>query len=506
MFTKSLAIQSQIELAFTSLNCEIEIDSLPVEGKIPHWLNGCLFRNGPAKFENGQASYNHWFDGQAMVHCYSFDRGQVAYRNRFLRTSPYTQMMSSGQLSSGFETVGPTSLTSRLFKTLLEILGYQTGQTYNTNVSIVRLAGKFMALTEQPIPTVFDPLSLETQGAFYFEDRLFGHLSCGHPQYDYKNQEYINYLTCFGPINNYNLYRIKAIGSQRSLIAKIPVREPSYMHSFGLSENFIILVEFPLVIKPLAAIVGGKPPMQCLRWKPQRGTNFLVVNKHNGQLVARFHSQAFFAFHHINAYEQGNEIVIDIAAYDQPDLIYKSYLKLLRAATQSEDHPLAQYRRYHLPLRSAKRSTEVGYEVLSNHPIEMVCINQARCYSRDYQYAYAVSHNRNWPSLVGQLLKIDVRSKNCLVWFEPHTYPGEPVFVAAPNATTEDDGVILSVVLDGIKAQSFLLLLDAHSFTELGRAYLPHHVPLEFHGLFVPTFRRCARKCCIFKNDLNAAF
>ncbi|NJP12338.1 MAG: carotenoid oxygenase family protein [Leptolyngbyaceae cyanobacterium RU_5_1] len=29
------------------------------------------------------------------------------------------------------------------------------------------------------------------------------------------------------------------------------------------------------------------------------------------------------------------------------------------------------------------------------------------------------------------------------------------------------------------------MVLNASSFEELGRAYFPHHVPLEFHGLFV---------------------
>ncbi len=487
MLTTFPVAQSGIELAFTSLNSEIEIDSLPVEGNIPQWLNGSLFRNGPAKFETTQVSYNHWFDGLAMIHRYSFHAGQVAYQNRFLCTSPYRQMLATGQLSSGFETVQPTSLVSRIGKIGLERLGYRTGQTYNTNVSLMRLAGQFLALTEQPVPTAFDPITLETQGAFYFDDNLFGHLSCGHPQYDHQNQEYINYVTCFGPINTYNLYRISANSNQRRLITRIPVREPCYMHSFALTESFIILVEFPLVINSLAAILEGKAPLHCLNWKPQRGTNFLVVNKNSGKLVARFRSEAFFAFHHINAYEQGDRIVLDIAASDQPDLIYKSYLKLLRAATQSEDHPLAEYRRYHLPLHRCNRSTEVSYELLSDHRIEMVCINQDRCQGRAYQYAYAVSHNVTWPSLVGQLVKLDVERKTAITWFEPQTYPGEPIFVAAPEATTEDDGVILSVVLDAAKAKSFLLLLDARSLTELGRAYLPHHVPLEFHGLFVAT-------------------
>lgn len=58
MLSPISSTQTGVELAFTSLDSEIEIDNLPVEGEIPHWLNGVLFRNGPAKFEIGEASYN----------------------------------------------------------------------------------------------------------------------------------------------------------------------------------------------------------------------------------------------------------------------------------------------------------------------------------------------------------------------------------------------------------------------------------------------------------------
>lgn len=33
------------------------------------------------------------------------------------------------------------------------------------------------------------------------------------------------------------------------------------------------------------------------------------------------------------------------------------------------------------------------------------------------------------------------------VWEQPGLYPSEPVFVPSPNATEEDDGVVLSVVI-----------------------------------------------------------
>jgi beta,beta-carotene 9',10'-dioxygenase len=69
-------------------------------------------------------------------------------------------------------------------------------------------------------------------------------------------------------------------------------------------------------------------------------------------------------------------------------------------------------------------------------------------------------------------------------WRQEGTHPGEPVFVAAPDARDEDDGVILSVVLDATEERSVLLVLDATSFEELGRAQAPHHIPFGFHGQY----------------------
>lgn len=70
------------------------------------------------------------------------------------------------------------------------------------------------------------------------------------------------------------------------------------------------------------------------------------------------------------------------------------------------------------------------------------------------------------------------------MWREEDCYPGEPVFVPAPDATTEDDGVLLSVVLDSRERRSWLLVLDAAGFTELARATVPHAIPFGFHGQF----------------------
>ncbi len=80
-----------------------------------------------------------------------------------------------------------------------------------------------------------------------------------------------------------------------------------------------------------------------------------------------------------------------------------------------------------------------------------------------------------------QLPRINYDSRT---WCEEDCYPGEPVFVPAPNVQNEDAGVMLSVVLDAAAGASFLLVLDAPSFVEVARAWVPHHIPFGFHGQY----------------------
>jgi len=87
-------------------------------------------------------------------------------------------------------------------------------------------------------------------------------------------------------------------------------------------------------------------------------------------------------------------------------------------------------------------------------------------------------------SWLDRIVRADVAERTSTEWHEPDCWPGEPVFVGRPGAREEDDGVLLSVVLDGRRDTSFLLVLDATTLTELARAEVPHHIPFSFHGRF----------------------
>lgn len=48
-------------------------------GSIPSWLQGTLLRNGPGLFSVGDTSYQHWFDGMAIMNSFAFKDGASLY-------------------------------------------------------------------------------------------------------------------------------------------------------------------------------------------------------------------------------------------------------------------------------------------------------------------------------------------------------------------------------------------------------------------------------------------
>ncbi len=146
----------RLRRGFRSLTEEIRLPNVPVEGRIPAWLQGILLRNGPALFEIGEQKLNHWFDGLAMLHGFSFSDGRVSYANRFLRSSAYRAWRRDGVMEfSEFGTDPEPDPCRAMFSgvSTLPVLG----PIPNANVSIEQLAKRFQAHTEIPIPVRFDP-------------------------------------------------------------------------------------------------------------------------------------------------------------------------------------------------------------------------------------------------------------------------------------------------------------------------------------------------------------
>lgn len=123
-------------------------------------------------------------------------------------------------------------------------------------------------------------------------------------------------------------------------------------------------------------------------------------------------------------------------------------------------------------------------ETLSPAAIELPSFDYARMNtSAEHRYVYGVGL-RGERGFYDRLVKIDLASRETRTWDAADCYPGEAVFAGRPGRDDEDDGVVLSVVLDAARGTSFLLVLDARTFTEVARAELPHPVLFGYHGQF----------------------
>lgn len=463
-------------LGFTTLDQALAETRLQTHGRLPEWLDGDLLRTGPARFEVGKTTYNHWFDGLAMLHRFHIQDGQVLYSNRYLQSAAYKEAKAAGSIQRPeFATNPRPTLLQRLRLTSRPHAGD------NGNVNTSRVGARTVALTETPRPVAFDPGSLETLDSEGLQPSLPGQVTTAHPHFDAGRKCQYNYLLEYGRASKYRLYRLDAGSAEAKVVATIDAPRPAYMHSFGMSERYLVLTEFPLVTNPLSFLLRNLPFIRNYRWEAERGTRFHVIDKDTCEVVKTVRAEPFFAFHHVNAFEQDGQLCVDIVAFPDASVIDDLYLNKLRAGA---------------PVMTAGKLTRFtinlsGDEAVTSRSLADASVELPRFNYRDnaglpYRYVYAAG-NTPGATFFDQLNRIDLETGETAPWFEANCYPGEPVFVPRPGAQEEDDGVILSVVLDAGAGHSFLLVLDAANFTELARSSVPHPIPFGFHGNF---FRR----------------
>jgi beta,beta-carotene 9',10'-dioxygenase len=459
---------------FATLEQETNLAELPLRGELPPWLQGSLLRTGPAKFEVGDQSLGHWFDGFAMLHRFTIADGRASYGNRFLESRAYRAAREQGRLVYGEFATDPCR---SLFKRVQTLFSPGSAFTDNANVNVASMGERFIAMTETPLPVEFDPRTLQAAGVRPFQ--VPGQLSTAHPHVDRVSGSMLNYAAKLGPRSSYRFFEVPTLpaGGQAKpkVLASVAVSEPAYMHSFGLTERWFVLAEFPFVVNPPALALSGRPYIENYRWKPERGTRFTLVDRTTGTVIAGFETDACFGFHHVNAYEDDDQVVVDICTVPDAGIVEDLYLERLRGGCALPQPQLTRFR-----LGVADRS--VVRERIGEQGLELPRINYGRCNGRPYQYAWG--NDLGASGWFEKIVKIDVDDGATQLFSEPGCYPGEPVFVAHPQAEREDDGVLLSVVLDARSETSFLLVLDASDLSELARAEVPHHIPFGFHGQF----------------------
>ena len=458
---------------FNSQTTELSDKRLVVTGEIPDWLTGSLYRNGPALFEAGNRHVKHWFDGFGMLHRYAFKNGTVSYSNRFIESRGYLAAVNEKRIKYHLFATQPD------YNWLQKIIAWfrEPEFSYNTNVNIAKYGSQFVSLTESAELNTHDPVTLKTSETIDLTH--IGEVTTAHPHFDYDRNEFINFCIQFGPKSKYRFFRKDVGNGEPKVFAEYTTPLPSYAHSFGLTQNYVILHLSPLKVNPIKFRFGNKPYYDCYRWYDEHDTKLVVLSRHDGRLIKEISIEKSFVFHFVNCYEQENQVVIDYCAADNSERINHFYLEIMK-----EDGPGPMALRARLK-RCVLTINGDGCEISdSGIHFEMPMINYKYYNTYEYQYAYGLSNHADTQELENALIKVNMSDMSVMEWYQPGMYPQEGLFVAHPESMAEDDGVILSVVLDTEKQDSFLLILDANDLSELARAYIGQVVPFGFHGIF----------------------
>jgi torulene dioxygenase len=223
---------------------------------------------------------------------------------------------------------------------------------------------------------------------------------------------------------------------------------------------------------------------------------FYVIDRFSGGVVSKYvYDKPFFAFHQINSYEEANgDIIIDLPRMDDLSFINNAHVENLRAnlgPKSANDSSWAdlegEFTRFRLPHHAPSNAThavEVDFVLPYDEAnIELPRINDAYM-AQAYRYTWGI-HTAQRGNFADSIIRIDTETRDIKVW-KPETahLPSEPIFVARPEAVAEDDGVLLLVAMDAEKRVSSLVVLDAATMEEIGRAQLPVIMGYGFHGVW----------------------
>ncbi|KAL7044598.1 hypothetical protein ACKWTF_001997 [Chironomus riparius] len=494
-----------------------------ITGKIPNWIKGSFILNGPGSFKIGDVSLNHVFDGMALLHRFHIENGNITYQCRFIKSEAYEKVKSENRLA--FNEFGTTTISNGSFIQKVRAFFSQHDETSdNTLVTVYPIDTDMFALTETPIIRKFNPKTLETLERVDLNKSTKIVFQPAHPQvYDGKFYQCGLSITSEGA--KYVIFCIPN-GEDKfdniQIIAKVPAKRkfsPGYMHSFGITENYFVIIEQPLSMPAFQMKIASylkTPFVNSFKWLKDESTYIFLVDRVSGEVKHTFETEGFFYFHTVNQYEKDGHVVLDLSCYNDAELVkglLVNHLIKLKKEKIKTNMLNSRVLRFVMPLNVPKEEniekknlvslegTEAEAfvksdgsvfcvpEVICNTPLEFGTIWYDKYLGKYYKYFYGVGYDvhAEYPCT---LLKVDVENKTTKIWKEKNAYPSEPLFIPSKDATSEDDGVVISSVSYG-EADSnrvILLVLDAKTFNELGRCEfknLSDPVTKTFHGWFL---------------------
>lgn len=434
-----------------------------LEGEIPRDLRGTFVRNGPNPAMPPPGRY-HWFDGDGMLHAVRFEDGRATYTNRFIGTEGLRRERERG---------------APLWRGLREpVLPELAREPYKdaSNTDVKAHAGKLVTTHFLcGAPYRVDAKSLETIDVAPFA-KGFGPVSA-HVKVDDATGEMM--IFSFGPRPPFMKYGVVDRTGALVHTADVPLPGVRLPHDMAITDRYSVLMDLN-VFPDTASLAKGR---WRTRFHDDVPARFHVIPRHGRTEDIRvFTASPCYIYHVVNAWDEGDSIVMDAHRVVRP------FLNMPEQATELEKmlHNLrmdADLYRYRFDLRTG----ETHETHIDDRNTEFPSID-ARVQGRKNRYAYAMDIPRSGDTLrFTGIVKYDLAQGS----HTAHTFGvglsgSESPFAPRVGAAGEDDGYLLSFVHASGASTSMLFVYDARDITRgpIAKLHVPVRVPLGFHACF----------------------
>ncbi len=453
---------------FKPLREELDATDLKVlQGRIPQDIDGVYLRNTHNPLHQAIGRF-HPFDGDGMIHMITFRDGKADYRNRFVQTKGLQAEVEAGHSLWAGLMEDPRKSTRPGW-------GAHGAIKDASSTDVVVHAGKAIASYYQCGEGYrLDPLTLEQHGIPSWSplDGISAHMKV-----DESNGEmlFFNYSK-YPPYMHYGV-----VDRHDRLVHYVPVPLPGprLPHDMAFTQHYAILNDFPLFWDEALLKKG----MHVVKFHPHMPSRLAVIPRRGQSTDIRwFEAAPTFVLHWLNAYEEGDEIVLDGYFQDDPepknfDGAPAGYERMMAYLDQHKLRP--HLHRWRLNLKTGQ-TTE---QRLDERVLEFGMYN-LRYSGRPYRYAYSAVAVPGWFLFHGYV-KHDLQTGQSWELRLPEgQFASEAPFAPRVDARDEDDGYLVTFVTNENDQTSEALLIDCKRFTDgpVCRIALPHKICSGTHS------------------------
>jgi carotenoid cleavage dioxygenase-like enzyme len=453
---------------------EYDADELDVlEGHLPAELDGVYLRNTENPVMPALGRY-HPFDGDGMLHAIRFCGGKASYRNRFVRTEGLAAELAAGEpLYAGI--IESPVLSKR------EGWGARGRMKDASSTDVVVHAGRAISTFYQCGDAYeHDPITLQSYGPARWDGRFPDWGISAHPKLD----EHTGELLWFSYATETPYLRYGVLDGAGRLVHEtpVPLPGPRLPHDMAFTERFAIFNDFPLFWDP-ALLADGVHRARLFRNLPSR---FAVLPRRGGAEDVRwFEAAPTYVLHFINAYELGDEIVLDgffqrdpMPRPDPADGPFGPLKKMVDMGAMG-----CRPWRWRFDLKTGRTREEP----LGDDCCEFPTIN-GRFAGRPYRYAVTATAKPGW-FLFDGLLRHDLATGATQRFrFPDGVYGSEAPVAPRSDGGAEDDGWVVTFVSDVSRDRSECWVFDAAHVADgpLARVALPERIASGTHACWAP--------------------